>query len=124
MPGFRVGKKENKLGMRASATGEVLFTDCKLPQTQLLGKQGEGFVDSLRILDGGRISIAALSLGIAQGAFDAALKYSKTAQTIWPFYFRISGDPGQASQYGDRHRSRPLAHLSRRANERRGQTRH
>ena len=78
MLGFRVGKKENKLGMRASATGEVLFTDCKLPQTHLLGKQGEGFVDSLRILDGGRISIAALSLGIAQGAFDAALKYSKT----------------------------------------------
>ncbi len=78
MAGFRVGKKENKLGMRASATGEVLFTDCKLPQTHLLGKQGEGFVDSLRILDGGRISIAALSLGIAQGAFDAALKYSKT----------------------------------------------
>jgi alkylation response protein AidB-like acyl-CoA dehydrogenase len=77
MPGFKVGKKENKLGMRASATGEVLFTDCKLPQTHLLGKQGEGFVDSLRILDGGRISIAALSLGIAQGAFDAALKYSK-----------------------------------------------
>ena len=78
MAGFRVGKKENKLGMRASATGEVLFTDCKLPQTHLLGKQGEGFVDSLRILDGGRISIAALSLGIAQGAFDAALKYSKS----------------------------------------------
>ena len=76
-PGFRVGKKENKLGMRASATGEVLFTDCKLPASQLLGKQGEGFVDSLRILDGGRISIAALSVGIAQGAFDAALKYSK-----------------------------------------------
>jgi alkylation response protein AidB-like acyl-CoA dehydrogenase len=77
MPGFKVGKKENKLGMRASATGEVLFSDCKLPQTHLLGKQGEGFVDSLRILDGGRISIAALSLGIAQGAFEAALKYSK-----------------------------------------------
>ena len=77
MAGFKVGKKENKLGMRASATGEVLFTDCKLPQTHLLGKQGEGFVDSLRILDGGRISIAALSLGIAQGAFEAALKYSK-----------------------------------------------
>jgi alkylation response protein AidB-like acyl-CoA dehydrogenase len=76
-PGFRVGKKENKLGMRASATGEVLFTDCRLPQTQLLGKQGEGFVDSLRILDGGRISIAALAVGTAQGAFDAALKYSK-----------------------------------------------
>ncbi len=76
-PGFRVGKKENKLGMRASATGEVVFSDCALPDSQLLGKQGEGFVDSLRVLDGGRISIAALSVGTAQGAFDAALKYSK-----------------------------------------------
>src|SRR5690348_8186091 len=76
-PGFRVGKKENKLGMRASATGEVLFSDCHLPQSQLLGTAGEGFVDSLRTLDGGRISIAALSIGIAQGAFEAALKYSK-----------------------------------------------
>jgi alkylation response protein AidB-like acyl-CoA dehydrogenase len=76
-PGFRVGKKENKLGMRASATGEVLFSDCHLPQSQLLGRAGEGFVDSLRTLDGGRISIAALSIGIAQGAFEAALKYSK-----------------------------------------------
>ena len=77
IPGFSVGKKENKLGMRASATGEVLFTDCHLAESQLLGKPGEGFVDSLRILDGGRISIAALALGIAQGAFDAALAYSK-----------------------------------------------
>ena len=76
-PGFRVGKKENKLGMRASSTGEVLFTDCRLDDSQLLGKQGEGFIDSLRILDGGRISIAALSVGTAQGAYDAALKYSK-----------------------------------------------
>ncbi len=76
-PGFRVGKKENKLGMRSSATGEVVFGDCRLPAGQLLGRQGEGFVDSLRILDGGRISIAALSLGTAQGAYDAALRYSK-----------------------------------------------
>ena len=76
-PGFRLGKKENKLGMRASATGEVLFENLRLPGSQLLGKPGEGFVDSLRILDGGRISIAALSVGIAQGAFDAALKYAK-----------------------------------------------
>src|SRR6202049_3137911 len=76
-PGFRVGKKENKLGMRCSPTGEVLFTDCRLPADQLLGKPGEGFVDSLRVLDGGRISIAALSVGTAQGAFDAALKYSQ-----------------------------------------------
>jgi alkylation response protein AidB-like acyl-CoA dehydrogenase len=76
-PGFRVGKKENKLGMRASATGEVLFQDCRVAPEQLLGKKGEGFVDSLRILDGGRISIAALAVGIAQGAYDAALGYSK-----------------------------------------------
>src|SRR5580658_5467563 len=76
-PGFRVGKKENKLGMRCSPTGEVLFSDCRLPASQLCGRRGEGFVDSLRILDGGRISIAALSVGLAQGAYEAALKYSK-----------------------------------------------
>jgi alkylation response protein AidB-like acyl-CoA dehydrogenase len=76
-PGFRPGKKENKLGLRASATGEVIFTNCRLPDSQLLGKQGEGFVDSLRILDGGRVSIAALSIGMAQGAYDAALKHAK-----------------------------------------------
>jgi len=85
IPGFRVGKKENKLGMRASATGEVLFTDCRLPESQLLGKQGEGFVDSLRVLDGGRISIAALSVGTAQGAFDAALAYSKQRKQFGRF---------------------------------------
>jgi alkylation response protein AidB-like acyl-CoA dehydrogenase len=77
VPGYRVGKKENKLGMRASATGELVFANCRLPESQLLGKQGEGFVDSLRILDGGRISIAALAIGTAQGAYEAALKYSK-----------------------------------------------
>jgi alkylation response protein AidB-like acyl-CoA dehydrogenase len=76
-PGFRAGKKENKLGLRASATGEVIFNNCRLPPEQLLGKPGEGFVDSLRILDGGRVSIAALSIGMAQGAYDAALKYAK-----------------------------------------------
>jgi alkylation response protein AidB-like acyl-CoA dehydrogenase len=76
-PGFRVGKKENKLGLRASATGEVIFTNCRLPATQMLGQLNEGFIDSLRILDGGRVSIAALSIGMAQGAYDAALKYSK-----------------------------------------------
>jgi hypothetical protein len=75
--GFRVGRKENKLGMRASDTGEVIFTDCRLPACQLLGKRGEGFVDSLRILDGGRVSIAALAVGLAQGAWEAALRYSR-----------------------------------------------
>src|ERR1700680_5140377 len=75
-PGFHFGKKENKLGMRCSPTGEALCTDCRVPASQMCGKQGEGFIDSLRILDGGRISIAALGVGIAQGAFEAALKYS------------------------------------------------
>ena len=76
-PGFRAGKKENKLGMRCSPTGELVFTDCRVPAANLIGKQGEGFIDSLRVLDGGRISIAALSVGVAQGAFEASLKYSQ-----------------------------------------------
>jgi alkylation response protein AidB-like acyl-CoA dehydrogenase len=84
-PGFHVGKKENKLGMRSSATGEVIFTDCRLPESQLLGKPGEGFVDSLRILDGGRISIAALAVGTAQGAYEAALRYSKQRRQFGRF---------------------------------------
>jgi alkylation response protein AidB-like acyl-CoA dehydrogenase len=75
--GFRPGKKENKLGLRASDTAELIFEDCVVPASHLLGKEGDGFIDAMRILDGGRISIAALSLGIAQGAFDAALKYSR-----------------------------------------------
>ncbi len=76
-PGFSSGKKENKLGMRASETAELIFTDCRVHKSQIIGKEGEGFIQSLKVLDGGRISIAALSLGIAQGAFDAALAYSK-----------------------------------------------
>jgi alkylation response protein AidB-like acyl-CoA dehydrogenase len=76
-PGFRCGKKENKLGLRASATGEVIFENCRLAPEQLIGKLNDGFVASLKVLDGGRISIAALSIGMAQGAYDAALKYSK-----------------------------------------------
>jgi hypothetical protein len=84
-PGFRLGKKENKLGMRASATGEVIFENCRLPQDHLLGKRGEGFIDSLRILDGGRISIAALSVGLAQGAYDLALAYSRQRRQFGRF---------------------------------------
>ncbi|MGB4971527.1 MAG: acyl-CoA dehydrogenase family protein [Cyclobacteriaceae bacterium] len=76
-PGFSAGKKENKLGMRASETAELIFTDCRVHESQIMGKAGDGFVQSLKVLDGGRISIAALSLGIAQGAYDAALQYSK-----------------------------------------------
>ena len=84
-PGYRLGKKENKLGMRSSATGEVIFENCRLAEAQLLGVEGEGFVDSLRILDGGRISIAALSVGIAQGAYEEALKYSKQRKQFGRF---------------------------------------
>jgi alkylation response protein AidB-like acyl-CoA dehydrogenase len=76
-PGFRAGKKENKLGLRASDTSELIFEDCSLPADALLGKEGEGFVDAMRTLDGGRISIAALSLGIGRGALDASVKYVK-----------------------------------------------
>jgi alkylation response protein AidB-like acyl-CoA dehydrogenase len=76
-PGFRAGKTEHKMGMCASNTAEVIFEDCRIPGENLLGEEGQGFVDSLRVLDGGRISIAALAVGIAQGAFDAALRYSR-----------------------------------------------
>jgi hypothetical protein len=76
-PGFAGGKKENKLGMRASETAEMIFTDCKVHESQVLGNVGDGFVQAMKILDGGRISIAALSLGIAKGALEASIKYAK-----------------------------------------------
>ena len=76
-PGFSGGKKEDKLGMRASETAEMIFDNCRVPESNILGNVGDGFVQAMKILDGGRISIAALSLGIAKGAFEAAKKYSK-----------------------------------------------
>ena len=79
-PGFKAGKKENKLGMRASETAEMVFEDCRVHKSQLLGAEGEGFIQSMKILDGGRISIAALSLGIAKGAYEASVKYAKERQ--------------------------------------------
>jgi hypothetical protein len=75
--GFRSGKKENKLGLRASDTAELIFEECEIPAENLVGEEGAGFRDAMRVLDGGRISIAALSLGIARGALDAALKYAQ-----------------------------------------------
>lgn len=75
--GFSAGKKENKLGMRASETAEMIFDNCRIPDANRLGKIGEGFKQSLKVLDGGRISIASLALGIAKGAYEAALKYSQ-----------------------------------------------
>ncbi len=84
-PGFKTGKKENKLGMRCSPTGELILTNCRIPESNLIGNRGEGFIDALRILDGGRISIAALGVGIAQGAYEAALKYSKQRKQFGRF---------------------------------------
>jgi alkylation response protein AidB-like acyl-CoA dehydrogenase len=75
--GFRPGRKENKLGLRASDTSELIFEDCEIPAENLIGKEGDGFKDAMRVLDGGRISIAALSLGMARGALDAAMKYAQ-----------------------------------------------
>ena len=76
-PGFKGGRKEDKLGMRASETAEMIFEDCRVHESQVLGEVGEGFIQSMKILDGGRISIAALSLGIAEGALEASIQYSK-----------------------------------------------
>ncbi|HMP14908.1 MAG TPA: acyl-CoA dehydrogenase family protein [Saprospiraceae bacterium] len=76
-PGFYAGKKENKLGMRASETAEMIFDNCRIHKSQMLGKEGEGFIQAMKILDGGRISIAALSLGIAKGAYEASVRYAK-----------------------------------------------
>jgi alkylation response protein AidB-like acyl-CoA dehydrogenase len=76
-PGFTVAKKENKLGMRASDTAQLVFDDCHIPDENLIGEAGHGFIQAMKVLDGGRISIAALAVGIAQGAYEAALKYSK-----------------------------------------------
>lgn len=76
-PGFQAGKKENKLGMRASETAEMVFDGCRIPEENLIGAEGEGFVQAMKVLDGGRISIAALSLGVAYGAYDASKKYAK-----------------------------------------------
>ncbi|MGL4596973.1 MAG: acyl-CoA dehydrogenase family protein [Bacteroidia bacterium] len=79
-PGFSSGKKENKLGMRASETAELIFDNCRVHKDQILGKVGDGFVQAMKVLDGGRISIAALSVGIARGAYECALKYSQERQ--------------------------------------------
>jgi len=78
--GFSAGKKENKLGMRASETTELIFDNCRVHKSQMLGQEGDGFIQSMKILDGGRISIAALSLGIAKGAYEASLRYSRERQ--------------------------------------------
>ncbi len=90
-PGFKAGKKEDKLGMRSSETAEMIFEDCRIPAENMLGKEGEGFVQSMKVLDGGRISIAALSLGIAEGAFDESLKYAQEREQFNQPIFNFQG---------------------------------
>jgi len=90
-PGFYAGKKENKLGMRASETAEMIFEDCRLPAENILGNIGDGFIQSMKILDGGRISIGALSLGIAKGAMSASIKYSKEREQFGKAISKFQG---------------------------------
>ncbi len=89
--GFIAGKKENKLGMRASETASIIFEDCWIPEENLLGELGRGFVNAMQVLDGGRISIAALALGIAQGAYESALKYSQERRQFGQPIFDFQG---------------------------------
>ncbi|MGB1216485.1 MAG: acyl-CoA dehydrogenase family protein [Saprospiraceae bacterium] len=90
-PGFRGGKKENKLGMRASETAELIFEDCRIHKSQVLGNVGDGFIQAMKILDGGRISIAALSLGIAKGSYEASIKYAKEREQFGKPIARFQG---------------------------------
>ena len=98
-PGMRAGKKENKLGMRASDTSEVSFEDCRVPADQLLGDEGQGFINTLQVLDAGRIGIAALSVGLAQGAYEAALQLRARAAAVRPADRRVPGDPVEAGRH-------------------------
>ncbi len=99
--GFRPGKKENKLGLRASDTAELIFEECEVPAENLIGKEGEGFRDAMRVLDGGRISIAALALGIARGALDAALKYAQERRQFGKAISEFQAIQFQAGDDGD-----------------------
>ena len=113
-PGFRPGKKENKLGLRASDTSEVVFTDCRVPAENLLGKEGEGFVNTLQVLDGGRISIAAMGLGMAQGATNAPMRYAKQRKQFGKPIGEFQAIQFKLADMATRDRSRAAAHLSSR----------
>jgi len=106
--GFKGGKKENKLGMRASETAELIFDNCRVSKEQMVGEEGEGFIQAMKILDGGRISIAALSLGIAKGAYEASVKYSKEREQ---FGKPISHFQGIAFKLADMHTKIQAAEL-------------
>ena len=110
-PGMAPGKKEDKLGMRASETSEVLFDNCRIPDDHLLGEVGRGFVDSMQVLDAGRIGIAALAVGLAQGAYEAALKYAQERRAFGKTISRFPGDPMEARRQRHADRSGAAADL-------------
>ena len=116
--GFRIGKKENKLGLRASDTSELIFEDCEIPAENLLGKEGDGFIDAMQVLDGGRISIAALGLGMAQGAYEAALKYSKERKQFGKAISEFQAIAVEAGGHGDGDRCGAAADHARGLDER------
>ena len=103
-PGFRPGKKENKLGLRASDTSELIFEDCEIPAENLLGVEGEGFIDAMRVLDGGSISIAALALGIGARRSRCGLEIREAAPPVWQGHRGVSGDSVEAGRHGNRAR--------------------
>ena len=117
-PGMSAGKKENKLGMRASDTSEVIFDDCRVPVGQLLGEEGQGFINTLQVLDGGRIGIAALSVGLAQGAYEAARQLREGAPPVRSADRRVPGHSMEARRQCDADRGRAPPHVSRRISAR------
>ena len=121
-PGFRAGKKEDKLGMRASETSEVIFENCRVPASQLLGVEGQGFINALQVLDAGRIGIAALAVGLAQGAYEAAQELRVRAEAVRPADRHVPEHPRQAGGRRDADRGGAAADLSRRGDEGRGRS--
>ena len=111
--GLSAGKKENKLGMRASDTSEVILTDCRVPGSAIIGAPGEGFLQAMQVLDAGRIGIAALAVGLAEGAFDASRRYAHERRPVRPADFRVPGDSLEACRHGDADSGSPAPHVSR-----------
>ena len=111
------GRKEDKLGMRASETTEVILDQCRVPADQLLGEVGMGFIGALQVLDAGRIGIAALSVGLAQGAFDCSRTLRVLAQAVRPAHRLVPGHPVEAGRHGHAHRGGAPAHVSSRVSQ-------
>ena len=116
-PGMTPGKKEDKLGMRASDTSEVLFDNCRIPADQLLGEEGQGFVNTMQVLDAGRIGIAALAVGLAQGAYEAALSYARERKAFGKPIAQLPGDSVEAGRRRDEDRGGAAADLPRGVSE-------